>query len=301
MPQKNTNVPWRAIQNHVEKSRGRTLVFSHIESVSGGDIHSAFCVTVDKDKSLFIKINHKDAYPVFISEAESLAAISATRSILTPKLICHGQADQHSYLVMEHLSLSLSGDEDALGQQLATLHQTSVQKSERSFGFDNDNYIGLTPQKNLCTASWSDFWVEQRLNPQLQLAYQNGFRAQLEALETALTHATKQLLSNHSPAASLVHGDLWSGNKAYQHQTPVIFDPACYYADREVDIAMTELFGGFAANFYQGYKDVWPLEQGYEQRRTLYNLYHMLNHLNLFGPGYLSRVEQMINQVIRLD
>ena len=301
MPQKNTNIPWETIQNHVEKSLGRTIVFSRIQPVSGGDIHSAFSVSVDNEKPLFIKINTEDAYPVFISEAESLAAISATRSILTPELICHGQTDQHSYLVMEYLSLSLSGGEYVLGQQLATLHQVSTQNAKQPFGFDNDNYIGLTPQKNLWSASWSDFWIEQRFTPQLQLAYQNGFHAQLEPLETALFHTSKQLLSNHFPAVSLVHGDLWSGNKAYQHQTPVIFDPACYYADREVDIAMTELFGGFPDKFYRGYNDVWPLERTYRQRKTLYNLYHMLNHLNLFGSGYLNSVEQMINKVIRFD
>ncbi len=301
MSPKNATIPWADIQSHAQQSTEKMLTFSRIEPVSGGNMHAAFCIKVDCDKALFVKINDKKTYPVFISEAESLCAIKNTQSIVTPKVICHGKAGLHSYLVMEHLCLSSSGNEYALGQQLAKVHQTSTYKLEGAFGFDNDNHIGLTPQKNLWTASWHDFWVEQRLKPQLQLAYQNGFRETLKPYEVKLILASNELLSHHSPVAALVHGDLWSGNKAYQNQAPVIFDPACYYADREVDIAMTELFGGFSAEFYQGYNDVWPIERAYEQRKTLYNLYHMLNHLNLFGSGYLRSVKHMIADIINFD
>jgi len=303
MSQQSSNIPWLNIQSHVQEVIGKTINFLHKSPVNGGDSHSAFHIT-DKntEHSLFIKVNHKNYHPVFIAEFDSLHAISLTQSILTPQVICHGRSGQYSYLVMEYLHLSSSGDEYALGQKLAEFHQTSIQKkTPHAFGFDQDNYIGLTLQKNIWTTNWRDFWIEQRLKPQLQLAYQNNFGYELETLQSSLLQASEIILANHFPEASLVHGDLWNGNKAYYEQVPIIFDPASYYADREVDIAMTYLFGGFSNEFYQGYNNTWPLNAGYSQRQTLYNLYHMLNHLNLFGSGYLPRVKQMISQIINLD
>jgi fructosamine-3-kinase len=137
----------------------------------------------------------------------------------------------------------------------------------------------LTPQQNSWCDDWAEFWRTRRMQPQLDLARRNGF--DLEATFD---------LGNHRPQPSLLHGDLWSGNAGFTAQGPVVFDPAVYYGDREADLAMTELFGGFPRQFYQAYNDAWPLEEGYQRRKPLYNLYHLLNHLNLFGGGYLGQV-----------
>jgi len=142
---------------------------------------------------------------------------------------------------------------------------------------------GSTPQENGTSASWAEFWRRRRLEPQLVLASRNGYR--LEA------PPVWRLLEGHQPVASLLHGDLWRGNAGFLADgAPVLFDPAVYYGDREADLAMTELFGGFPQEFYEAYSEAWPLGEGYELRKPLYNLYHLLNHLNLFGGGYLAQV-----------
>jgi fructosamine-3-kinase len=180
-----------------------------------------------------------------------------------------------------------------MGQQLAALHQTKVGDT---FGWERQNTIGSTPQINTWTADWTEFWVKHRLGYQLQLAQQRGGHF---PKQDQLLNLIPDLLAGHTPQPSLVHGDLWSGNAAVtQTGEPVIFDPATYVGDREVDLAMTELFGGFPAAFYQGYNQVFPLDEGYQQRKPLYNLYHVLNHFNLFGGSYESQANRMIMQLL---
>jgi fructosamine-3-kinase len=182
---------------------------------------------------------------------------------------------------------------EKMGQKLALMHQTP---GNQRFGWNENNTIGSTPQINTWTDNWADFFAQHRIGYQLQLAQKRGgsFPERTEVLLAVL-----KCLKDHYPQPSLVHGDLWSGNVGVTKDgEPVILDPATYYGDREVDIAMTELFGGFPAAFYRGYNEVFPLEEGYQQRKTLYNLYHILNHFNLFGGGYGTQANQMLRQIL---
>ncbi|MGB8408842.1 MAG: fructosamine kinase family protein, partial [Gallionella sp.] len=167
------------------------------------------------------------------------------------------------------------------------------------FGFDHDNFIGTTPQPNGWKNNWIDFWRENRLGFQLRLAAQNGYGGQLQDLGVRLLDALPVFFNSYTPQPSLLHGDLWGGNHAYLPDgTPVIFDPATYYGDRECDLAMTELFGGYSAEFYAAYRAAYPPDAGYAVRRDLYNLYHVLNHANLFGGGYARQAEQMMQKLL---
>ncbi len=202
-----------------------------------------------------------------------------------------------AFLVLEHLELGAGSDAAyrALGRQLAATHAHHGAR----FGWHRDNFIGATVQYNRESGSWAEFWQQQRLAPQLVLAAENGMRGNLQRLGDALLAALPRFFAGYAPAAALVHGDLWSGNAAFLVDgSPVVFDPAVYYGDREVDLAMTELFGEFPAAFYAAYREVAPLADGYEVRRTLYNLYHVLNHANLFGGGYAAQAERMIERLL---
>jgi len=167
---------------------------------------------------------------------------------------------------------------------LAQLHRATGPR----FGWERDNFIGPTPQHNGWSDDWRDFFLEKRLKPQFELARTNGFSLEMPSLS---------LLDNHRPQPSLLHGDLWSGNAGFSNGQPVIFDPSVYYGDREADLAMTELFGGFPDEFYSAYRKEFPVEGGYEKRKHLYNLYHLLNHLNIFGGGYLAQVQSTLRQL----
>jgi fructosamine-3-kinase len=166
------------------------------------------------------------------------------------------------------------------------------------FGWHRDNTIGSTPQINDPSDDWITFYRDHRLGFQYQLAADHGY-GELMPSGQQLMDCLDQFFADYKPRASLLHGDLWSGNYAIdQNGQPVIFDPAVYYGDREADLAMTELFGGFSARFYAAYNDAYPLDAGYKVRKNLYNLYHILNHLNLFGGGYLGQAERMTRQLL---
>jgi len=158
------------------------------------------------------------------------------------------------------------------------------------FGWARDNRIGSTPQKNAWCDDWSEFWRTRRLEEQISMARTRGFDVAMPSLH---------LLKERKPQPSLLHGDLWSGNAGFTKEGPVVFDPAVYYGDREADLAMTELFGGFPREFYKAYNETFPLDAGYEKRKHLYNLYHLLNHLNLFGGGYLGQVKATLGLLHR--
>jgi fructosamine-3-kinase len=214
-----------------------------------------------------------------------------------PTPIVFGQSETHSFLVLEYLEFGRSSavSERLLGQQLAQLHQ----QAQPYFGWHRDNTIGSTLQINSQNEDWLNFWREQRLGFQLQLAAKNGYGGRLQTLGERLSGELSVLFSDYQPVPSLLHGDLWAGNAATDKQgKPVIFDPACYYGDREADLAMTELFGGFGSDFYAAYQAVWALDVGYQTRKSLYNLYHILNHLNLFGGGYLRQAETMMASLL---
>jgi protein-ribulosamine 3-kinase len=234
----------------------------------------------------FLKVNTARHADAFAAEADGLAALRAA-GLAAPMLLSQGSVGGEAYLLLEHLDLDGPADFAALGRMLAEAHRRPGPR----FGWQRDNYIGPTPQQNAWSEAWAVFWRERRLQPQLALAGKNGFELRAEGLDG--------LLEDHQPQPSLLHGDLWSGNVGFTAAGPVVFDPAVYYGDREADLAMTELFGGFPPQFYAAYRHAFPLPPGYERRKHLYNLYHLLNHLNLFGGGYLGQVQATLGLLLR--
>jgi fructosamine-3-kinase len=264
-------------------------------ATGGGCINQAYRIRGDDDRQFFLKLNAANRLAGFTSEAAGISEIAATRTICVPQPIAHGIAGAHAFLVLEYLDLNERGDAAMLGEQLAALHRCQA----KQFGFSQDNFIGSTPQPNAWTDDWLTFWRERRLGFQLALAARNGFGGRLQQYGAQLMDRLEGFFVGHRPAASLLHGDLWGGNHAFLADgTPVIFDPAPYYGDREADLAMTELFGGFGADFHAAYRAAYPLDEGYAARRDLYNLYHILNHANLFGGSYPRQAEQMMQRLL---
>jgi len=214
----------------------------------------------------------------FAAEAEGLEALRP--HVRVPRVLGHGVRNGKSFILLEHLQL-MRGDYAALGRMLAQLHRQTGPR----FGWQRDNYIGLSPQQNGWCENWKEFWIRRRMEPQIAWARAKGFDVSMPPM---------QILDNHIPTPSLLHGDLWSGNAGFIAEGAVIFDPAVYYGDRETDLAMTELFGGFPQAFYRAYHEAFPLDPGYQKRKHLYNLYHLLNHLNIFGGGYLGQVKETL-------
>ena len=235
------------------------------------------------------------------AEADGLAALASTRTIRVPRVVQSTALGDLSVLVLEWLDFDRSGNGAALGKALAALHRATPPRGPAGerFGWHRDNWIGGTSQRNGWSDDWCAFFRGRRLAPQLERAIQNRGGEGLRRDGDRLLAALPDLLRNHDPAPSLLHGDLWSGNAAgLAGGEPVIFDPAVYVGDREADVAMTELFGGFNADFYEAYRVAWPLEADYELRRDVYNLYHLLNHFNLFGGGYLAQAQATIRRLV---
>jgi protein-ribulosamine 3-kinase len=247
------------------------------QAVAGGCIHHCYRVSV-AGKLRFLKTNDARYADAFAAEADGLKAIRES-GMRAPEPLANGVAGAHAYLLLEYLDLKTRGGFAALGRMLAEAHR----KPGPRFGWRRDNYVGSTPQKNDWCDDWAEFWRERRLRPQIELAARKGF--DIGPVDPA------PVLQDHRPQPSLLHGDLWSGNAGFTSEGPVVFDPAVYYGDREADLAMTELFGGFPREFYKAYNELFPLPEGYQRRKHLYNLYHLLNHLNLFGGGYLAQVK----------
>lgn len=284
------------IIQEIEQRTTHKLSNISLTAVGGGSINAAYKLQAN-DHAYFVKLNRPHLAYMFEAEAHGLEDMRALNCIRIPEVICHGQADGHSYLVLEYIKLgSLQGQASKLlGVQLAKLHQ----HSQDFYGWHIDNTIGSTPQHNTRSHDWLSFWQQHRLGQQLKFAAQNGFTDQIQDKGQQLLETLHVFFDNYSSKPSLLHGDLWGGNAASDPQgNPVIFDPACYYGDRETDIAMTELFGGFDNEFYTAYQAQYPLDKGYQTRKTLYNLYHILNHLNLFGASYLGQSENMIDQLL---
>ncbi|MBW4636272.1 MAG: fructosamine kinase family protein [Iphinoe sp. HA4291-MV1] len=285
---------WTEIDADISQVTGEKFQSSQRRSVGGGCINQGYSVS-DGQRTYFVKCNQASQVAMFEAEALGLQQMYQTATIRVPKPICWGTAGHSSYLVLEWLEMGSGHTKswEEMGRKLAAMHKAT---SSQGMGWNINNTIGSTPQVNTWTADWAEFYTKHRLGYQFQLGRRKGgyFPQEKELLE-----AIPELLANHKPQSSLVHGDLWGGNAGCTASgEPVIFDPATYFGDREVDIAMTELFGGFSAAFYRGYNEVWQLDEGYEQRKTLYNLYHILNHFNLFGGGYLSQANRMIAQIL---
>ncbi len=288
---------WSSIADHISATTGTSFQCQHKQQRGGGCINESYLIS-GAEQRYFVKLNTAQLSEMFVAEAAGLNEIAASRTIRVPQVVCYGVSAQQSYLVLEQLEFGPgnSRSQTQLGQQLAQMHRHSANQ----FGWHRHNTLGTTPQPNTQSDNWIEFWRHQRLGQQLQLAAANGYGGPLQTLGQQLLDQLDDFFVGHQPEPSLLHGDLWSGNYAIATDgTPLIFDPAVYYGDRETDIAMTELFGGFSAEFYQAYETEYPLASGYRQRKPLYNLYHILNHLNLFGGGYQQQAVSMMEQLLR--
>jgi len=244
----------------------------------------------------FRKSGPASSADMFAAEAEGLLELAKPGVIRVPEVLGHGVEGNQAFIEIEWLELSSPTlrVETQLGERLAELHRTTAD----CFGWHRDNTIGLTRQINDRADDWVAFFRDHRLGFQLRLAAQNGYTGQLQEQGAQLLKRMPLFFKDHDPAPALLHGDLWAGNWGCCDDEPVIFDPAVYYGDRETDLAMTKLFGGFGCAFYEAYEDAWPLAPGHRERCDLYQLYHVLNHLNLFGSAYLGRAQQLIRNLL---
>jgi protein-ribulosamine 3-kinase len=272
-------------------ARAADEVFSPLAKVrrcSGGCIHHAVVVELASGSTWFVKFN-READEMFRQEALGLEELAAAGAIRIPKLLAHGPLDSaHHCLILEAIDSGQPRDDfwELFGRRFANLHRCT----SASFGFKQDNFIGSSRQPNLQLGDWVEFFAQHRLEYQLKLVRQRslGSLELYKRMDRLLSRLGKLLEGPMEPPA-LLHGDLWSGNYLVDDRgEPVIFDPAVYYGAREADLAMPLLFGGFPESFFRGYEESWPLPAGWRERVAIYQLYHLLNHLNLFGSGYLD-------------
>ncbi|WP_338731003.1 fructosamine kinase family protein [Mangrovimonas cancribranchiae] len=276
----------QAFFKHIENKLSAKI--NSITSVSGGDISSAFRI-ITSDQSFFLKTNTVlNALNMFQTEAEALKTIANTNTISTPKVIDCSKFENISFLLMEFIESKSPSSKDfkTLGKQLAQLHQNT----NPYFGLEQDNFIGSLKQSNKPTNSWNLFYVNERLFPQLQLAIQNQLLIESECpSKEQMLNKLEPIFQNIKP--SLLHGDLWNGNILIsENGSPYLIDPAIYYGDREVDMAMTKLFGGFSNSFYDAYYTIHPITENSAIKTEIYQLYYLLVHLNLFGRSYYNAV-----------
>ena len=289
-------LPWTEIAEQISGTTGMPFTAEITSSIGGGCINQAHKIE-GNGRRFFVKLNNAVSLSMFEAEAAGLQEIHESRTLRVPVPVCWGNNSSTAWLVLEYLEIGRGSRSSAaaLGSGLAAMHQVS----SREFGWTRNNTIGATQQINERSTDWIEFWRKYRIGYQLQLAMAHGYSGRLQSQGERLIEQLDAFFPGTQPAASLLHGDLWSGNYSFDDSgEPVVFDPAVYYGDRETDIAMTELFGGFPDAFYTAYRDAYPLDPGYTTRKTLYNLYHILNHLNLFGSGYLRQAEQMIGQLL---
>ncbi|MCX9154594.1 fructosamine kinase family protein [Niveibacterium sp. 24ML] len=285
----------RALEDAIRHACGTRCV---IEQFSAGPA-SAFGKTWlanGNGARWFVKTTAATGQSRLHCEAKGLGAIAATGTIRTPSVIALGAAEDSAFLVLEYLPMHTPTRDDGprCAEALAALHACHGDR----YGWPEDNYIGTTPQVNAWSDDWPRFFAEQRLAPHLRAAAEKGYRGELQSCGERVLSKIGAFFLERRPQASLIHGDLWAGNLGVMDTgEPVVFDPAAYYGDREADFAMSELFGGLPESFYATYRKRAPLADGYAQRCTLYNLYHMLNHLNLFGAGYLRQAERMAREL----
>ncbi len=264
--------------------------------IHGGDINQAFRLECGLHK-YFVKVNRADLLSMFVAEKAGLDAIRRSQTIRVPEVFLTGHEDNCAYIVMEYIELGGRADSGLFATAVAAMHCCF----QDQFGFECDNTIGSTPQHNTFNADWIDFWRQHRLGFQLELAQQNGFDAGLIDAGNRLAENLGKFFRTYHPRPSLLHGDLWSGNQgADLDGNPVIYDPACYYGDHEADLAMMELFGHPGEHFFSRYGEHFPIDSGYAERRELYNLYHVLNHANLFGGGYAAQAQRTIERLLAL-
>ena len=264
-------------------------VVEKIIPIGGGCIHQAWCIDFKDGKKVFAKLNHIDNINMFKFERDCLLTLKkfANQSyIYIPKPLDLIGYESISILFLEWIDLQQS-QPNVLGKGLALLHKSSTEENKKNFGWEEGGFIGSNSQIKGWDKDWGNFFVNYRLRPQLIKAAKWGVSA--NDYEDILMYLSSYL-NNHQPHISLVHGDLWSGNcGSTKNGLGSLYDPASYWADREVDISMTKLFGGFNEEFYKGYEEIWPLAKFSKDRINIYNLYHLLNHANMFGGSYKEK------------
>ncbi|GLX82327.1 fructosamine kinase family protein [Thalassotalea eurytherma] len=285
---------WKIIADMITENTGKEMTNASHELLSlGGENRLAYKLSTNLD-SYFVKIAPKHKLEQLEAEVDSLNHLRVFAPHTIPGVIGIDVSLDKSFVVLQWLPFSQPTAEHwhQLGIELATLHNETA---HGQFGWHQDNFIGDTPQLNQWSSNWSTFFAEKRISWQLQLLNEKSIH--LGDIDY-LSQVCHDLLCHHKIQPSLVHGDLWHGNVGFIGEQPQIFDPACYYGDREVDVAMTELFGSFPSEFYQGYKSISPLSPHYEQNKHIYNLYHVLNHANMFGGIYIKQAQALFHRVI---
>lgn len=302
---------WHSIEEAISVATGKSFCITHKHPISsGGSSASSFTYLLDNNhpqlnlsfkitdgkRSFFLKINNKESLENFQAEAYSLKQLNVQTSIASPTVTTLGTSLDKSFLVLDYINFDKAKPVlwHQLGQQLAQMH---YETEHGQFGWQHDNFIGTTLQPNHWTSNWSSFFSEQRIGWQLQLLSE---RSIVFGNIDHITHVCHDILLHHTVSPCLVHGDLWQGNTGFCQEKAMIFDPACYYGDREVDIAMTELFGHFPADFYHGYQAEYPLDDGYTHRKIVYNFYHILNHANIFGGIYIDQAKAALSRIMSL-
>ena len=283
----------------IEEKFGKGITVEKKTAVHGGDANDAYALLLSDGSRAFLKANSISNADFFRAEKEGIDAIRSTGTIRVPEIYAAGIDEDYSFLLMEHIGSAgkIRGFWDELGRKLAAMHKadTAGFVNGGKYGFKNDNYIGAGYQKNKCMDSWTEFFAEQRLGYQLKRAERYFDSEIIKKVERLLDTLDRFLFEPERP--SLLHGDLWAGNfMSDENGNPMLIDPAVYVGCNEADIAMTELFGGFDRGFYISYFNEFGKVPGYEDRRDLYNLYHLTNHLNLFGSSYLSAVVRIIEK-----
>jgi len=283
----------------IADAAGEGFEATALTPVGGGCIHTALRVDGESKsgkKSYFAKVNDAEHAGMFEAEADGLAALADSKAIAVPAAVAHGSDGERSWLVLEWLDLSPldAASAGALGGALAALHRVNHGR----FGWRRDNYIGASPQVNGWSDDWVAFWRDRRLHAQLRLAAHNRLPSKMIDRGERLAADCAAFFRAYSPLPSLLHGDLWGGNASASGGKPCVFDPAVYVGDREADMAMTTLFGGFPPAMLAAYRDEFPLDEGFTVRRDFYNLYHVLNHANLFGGGYVSQAAQSVERLL---
>ncbi len=294
---------WKSVEQEVSQATGHPFWVTKYSGVGGGCINNAVILDgmlAEEPVSFFVKTNQADQLGMFVAEAEALKTMQSAAVMRVPTPVCTGCDKQKSFIVMELLRISGGAfsqpeTQRALARNLAAMHEVS----NDDFGWGINNTIGSTAQVNTPMADWLNFWAQHRLGFQLGLAAKNGYGGELQVLGERVLADLPLLFTGRKIKPSMLHGDLWGGNAAaLEDGTPVIFDPALYFGDYEADLAMTRLFGGFSPDFYAAYHEVSPQEAGYNIREALYNSYHIINHLNMFGGGYQQQAIHLLTKVI---
>lgn len=293
-----------SIENALDSLFGKGTRIAQTDRISGGDINEAYGLTLTNGTHIFMKSNSKENVTFFTAEAAGLHAIAKTQSIGTPQILCYGTQEGspgYSFLLLEFINGKnrIANYWETFAHQLAAMHQSSAADfvPHGKYGFVQDNYIGAGEQINTPQESWIDFFRSCRLEPQFKRAASCFRTTDWKKITKLLDHLDDFLIEPVHP--SLLHGDLWSGNFITGNDGKAwLIDPAAYVGHAEADIAMTELFGGFSPAFYAAYQETAPMQPGYHDRRDLYNLYHLLNHLNLFGQSYLATVQRILAKYV---